>query len=121
MSVYKLVDVVGTSETSLSDAIRGAVERAGQTLDDCEWFEVKEIRGNIKGGQVGEYQVKLDVAFKLHAPDATSRTGTRSSQKTTGTRQARSMEAQTARKGGQNRRSDPARGIKEKSTRKAKK
>src|SRR5207248_3202416 len=68
MSVYKMVEVVGTSGTSLSDAIRGAVERASMTLEDVSWFEVSEIRGQVKDGEVSEYQVKLDVGFLLHAP-----------------------------------------------------
>lgn len=116
MSVYKLIDVVGTSGTSISDAIRGAVERAGQTIDDLQWFEVKEIRGRIDGDEVAEYQVKLDVAFLLHAPEQT--TGKRAgASERTGTRQTRSVAAQTAAKAGKKGRSDLARGVKEKAKR----
>ena len=67
MSVYKMVEVVGTSGTSVSDAIRGAVERAATTLEDLAWFEVKEIRGRVAQGEIAEYQVKLAIGFELHA------------------------------------------------------
>lgn len=116
MSVYKMVEVVGTSGTSVSDAIRGAVERAAVTLEDLQWFEVREIRGRIEGGEIGEYQVKLDVAFLLHAPEReTGDRGTSRQDKPpkTQSRQARSLQAQAiARKGGK-RASGVARSFKE--------
>lgn len=112
MSVYKMVEVVGTSGTSVSDAIQGAVARASATLEDCEWFEVKEIRGRIKDGEVAEYQVKMDIGFLLHAPanDATPAREQAGAPKRT--RQSRSVEAQIAAKGGDRRRTDIARGFK---------
>lgn len=120
MSVYKMVEVVGTSGTSVSDAIRGAVERASTTLEDLEWFEVKEIRGRINEGEIAEYQVKLDIGFLLHAPQ--KETGEKgSARQETGdrlTRQARSTAAQIARKGGQRRKSGIARSFKEQPGRK---
>lgn len=115
MSVYKMVEVVGTSGTSVSDAIRGAVERASVTLEDLEWFEVKEIRGRINEGEIAEYQVKLEIGFLLHAP--TKETGVKgTARQETGdklTRQARSTAAQIARKGGQKRVKGIARSFKE--------
>lgn len=115
MSVYKMVEVVGTSGTSVSDAIRGAVERASTTLEDLEWFEVKEIRGRITEGEIAEYQVKLDIGFLLHAPQ--QETGVKGSARQAGgerlTRQARSVAAQVARKEGQRRKSGIARSFKE--------
>lgn len=112
MSVYKMVEVVGTSGTSVSDAIRGAVARAGSTLEDCEWFEVKEIRGRIKEGEVAEYQVKMDIGFLLHAPaNGATRASEARTQKRT--RQSRSVEAQIAAEDGDRRRTDIARNFKE--------
>ncbi|NMA29102.1 MAG: dodecin domain-containing protein [Burkholderiales bacterium] len=65
MSVYKMTEIVGTSPAGLEKAIQEAVGRASKTLRNVHWFEVKEIRGTVKEGQVGEYQVRLTVGFKL--------------------------------------------------------
>lgn len=65
MAIYKKITLVGTSEESVADAIRGAIKRASATLRNLSWFEVKEIRGRIDGTKVGEFQVVLEVGFKL--------------------------------------------------------
>lgn len=65
MSVYKLTEVVGTSKESFADATRSAIRRASKTLRGTSWFEVKEMRGTIKDGDVDEYQVKVAIGFKL--------------------------------------------------------
>lgn len=63
--VYKVVEVVGTSEQSISTAIENAIARASGTLRHLGWFEVGEIRGNIEDGKVNRYQVTLKVGFTL--------------------------------------------------------
>ncbi|MDK2847943.1 MAG: dodecin [Desulfuromonadales bacterium] len=64
--VYKKVEVIGISPTSIDDAIKAALHRAHNTLERVSWFEVEEVRGHVKDdGEVGEYQVILKVAFKL--------------------------------------------------------
>lgn len=65
MSVYKKVELVGTSKESVEDAINAAVVRASESVHSLGWFEVGEIRGRILGGAVTEYQVVLKVAFKI--------------------------------------------------------
>ncbi|HEX2188462.1 MAG TPA: dodecin [Longimicrobiaceae bacterium] len=65
MSVYKSLELVGTSAQSFDDAARVAVKRAGESMRDMEWMEVVEQRGYIKGGEINEYQVKVRVWFKL--------------------------------------------------------
>jgi flavin-binding protein dodecin len=62
---YKIIELVGISEESFSDAVDDAIERADQTLNDLSWFEVIEQRGSIGEGNVREYQVKVKVAFEL--------------------------------------------------------
>ena len=62
---YKIVELVGSSETSIEDAITGAVSRASETLRALEWFEVVETRGHIADGKVAHLQVTLKVGFKL--------------------------------------------------------
>jgi len=64
-NVYKIVEIVGTSETSISKAIDNAIGKASQTLRNLGWFEVTEMRGNIANGKVNLYQVKLKVGFTL--------------------------------------------------------
>lgn len=62
--VYKVVEIVGTSQESVTKAIDRAVEKAGESLRNLGWFEVMQVRGNLEGGKVA-YQVTLKVGFKL--------------------------------------------------------
>lgn len=64
-NVAKIIEVVGTSEVSIDDAIKGAVEKAAETLDNLQWFEVIETRGNIADQKVERFQVVLKIAFGL--------------------------------------------------------
>ncbi len=65
---YKVIDLVGTSETGVSEAIELAVERAGATLKGLNWFEVQQIRGRIENSRVAEYQVGVRIGFRLLDP-----------------------------------------------------
>ena len=67
--VYRVIQLVGTSEKSISDAIEQAVARASKTLRDLRWFEVVETRGSIEGGRVSQYQVTLKVGFTIGDPN----------------------------------------------------
>ncbi len=62
---YKLIDLVGVSTESIDQAIRNAITRAGQTLKGLDWWTVKEIRGTVQDGSVGQFQVTLQVGFRL--------------------------------------------------------
>ena len=63
-TVFKGVEIVGTSDQSFSHAIEVAVRRARQTLHNLSWFVVKEQRGGLQQGRL-EYQATLCVYFKL--------------------------------------------------------
>ena len=63
--VYKVVELVGSSATSIEDAIQTAIKRAGQTLRNLQWFEVVQTRGHIENGEVKHYQVVLKAGFTL--------------------------------------------------------
>ena len=63
--VYKKVEIVGTAETSIDDAIRNGIERAAKTLKNVDWFEVGEIRGHVDNGKVAHFQVVMKVGFRL--------------------------------------------------------
>ncbi|WP_426411260.1 dodecin [Bradyrhizobium ganzhouense] len=63
--VYKILELVGSSETSIDDAIKNAVSRASKTVREMKWFEVVQTRGHIENGAVRHYQVTLRVGFTL--------------------------------------------------------
>jgi dodecin len=63
-SVYKVVEIVGTSSDSWEKAARTAVERASQTLRDLRVAEVVEQDLVIEKGKVEAYRTKLKVSFK---------------------------------------------------------
>ena len=66
---YKKVEVVGSSTTSIEDAIQNALSECAKSLHHMEWFEVTETRGHIVDGKVGHYQVALKVGFRIAAGD----------------------------------------------------
>ena len=63
--VYKVVELVGSSSTSIEDAINTAVTRASETLRNLRWFEVLQTRGHIEDGKIHHFQVTLRVGFTL--------------------------------------------------------
>lgn len=63
--VYKKIEIVGSSTTSIEDAINNAIDQCSKTVKNLEWFEVQETRGHIENGRVGHYQVVLKVGFRL--------------------------------------------------------
>ena len=65
--IYKILELVGSSDKSIEDAIQNAVGRAKTTIRDMRWFEVVQTRGHIVNGSVHHYQVVLKVGFTLEA------------------------------------------------------
>ena len=63
--VYKVIELAGSSEVSIDDAIQTAISRASQTLKYLRWFEVLQTRGHIEDGRIRHYQVVLKVGFTL--------------------------------------------------------
>ena len=63
--VYKIVEIVGSSATSIEDAVQTAVTRASSTLREIRWFEIVSTRGNVENGRVAHYQVTLRLGFTL--------------------------------------------------------
>jgi dodecin len=64
-SVYKIIELVGTSTESWEKAARTAVERASQSLRDLRIAEVAELDMQITNGKVEAYRAKLKVSFKF--------------------------------------------------------
>lgn len=65
---YKMVTVVGTSPDSYEAAIANALSDATATVRNLSWFEVQEQRGRIVDGKVAEYQIKLQIGFRVEVP-----------------------------------------------------
>lgn len=63
-SVYKVIELVGTSTESWEAAARNAVERAGRTLRDLRIAEVVQMDLQIEGGQIRAYRTKLKLSFR---------------------------------------------------------
>lgn len=63
--VYRVIELVGTSELSIDDAVRSAVARAHRTLRNLRWFEVVRSSGHIEAGEVRHFQVTLKVGFTM--------------------------------------------------------
>jgi flavin-binding protein dodecin len=62
---YKMLQLVGTSEKSFAEAVKVAVAEASKTVRHMDWFEVVEERGRIEDGKVVEFQVKIQIGFKV--------------------------------------------------------
>jgi flavin-binding protein dodecin len=63
--VYKVVELAGSSPSSIEDAIQTAIRRADQSLRNLRWFEVVQTRGQVENGEVQYYQVVLKAGFTL--------------------------------------------------------
>ena len=63
-SVYKVIELVGTSSESWEKAAAAAIERAGQSLRNMRIAEVAELDVQIKDGKIETYRTKVKVSFK---------------------------------------------------------
>ena len=64
--VYKLIELTGTSTTSIEEAVNTAIKRAHKTIKKLCWFQVVETRGNIEKGKVHHWQVTIKVGFAVN-------------------------------------------------------
>jgi flavin-binding protein dodecin len=63
-SVYKIIELVGTSEVSWEDAAKTAVETAGKSLRDLRIAEVTKLDMKMENGKVTAYRVRVNISFK---------------------------------------------------------
>lgn len=63
--VYKKIELVGSSRSSIEEAVANALARAEKTIRNMRWFEVTETRGHIENGKIDHWQVTLKVGFTL--------------------------------------------------------
>ncbi len=62
---YRITEIVGTSPESIEAAIRNGVARASKTLRHVDWFEMTEVRGQVKDGEIEHFQVGIKLGFRL--------------------------------------------------------
>ena len=63
--VYKKLELVGSSTTSIEDAVQNALARADKTIRNMRWFEVTETRGHNEDNRINHWQVTVKVGFTL--------------------------------------------------------
>jgi len=68
-SIYKIIEVVGTSKTSWEDAAKNAVETAGKSLEDLRIAEIVKLDMTIDKGKVIAYRTRVNISFKYRAED----------------------------------------------------
>ena len=62
---YGISEIVGSSESSIDDAIQGAIARANRTMRNLDWFEVTNVRGHLVEGAIAHYQVTIKLGFRI--------------------------------------------------------
>lgn len=68
-SVYKIIEVVGSSDSSWEDAAKNAVETAGKTLRDLRIAEVVSFDMKVEKGKVVAFRVRVKISFKYQGTD----------------------------------------------------
>ena len=63
--IYKHIHLTGSSTESIEAAVQAALAKASKTLNNINWFKVIETRGHVVNGQVGHWQVTIEVGFRL--------------------------------------------------------
>lgn len=69
MSVYKMIEVVGTSKVSWEDAARVAIETAGESLRDLRVAEITKLDVRLDDGEIVEYRARVMISFKFEGID----------------------------------------------------
>jgi len=68
-NTYKVIELVGTSDVGVTEAIKTAVDKAAETLKGLDWFEVQQIRGHIDSQKIQWFQVDLKIGFRVMSGD----------------------------------------------------
>ena len=69
-SVYKIIELIGTSETSWEEAAKNAVEMACTTLHDLRIVEISKLDMHIEDGQIVAYRARVNVSFRYDPKEA---------------------------------------------------
>lgn len=65
-SIYKIIELIGTSKVSWEDAAKNAVETAGKTLEDLRIAEISKLDMRVENGKVAEYRARVNLSFKYY-------------------------------------------------------
>ena len=65
-SIYKIIELVGTSTTSWEDAARSAVETASKTLKDLRIAEISKLDMTVEEGKITNFRARVNISFKYH-------------------------------------------------------
>jgi len=63
--VYKSIELTGSSQKSVEDAVQTAISKAAETVRNMRWFEVTSTRGYLEEGKVAYWQVTLKIGFTM--------------------------------------------------------
>ncbi len=63
--VYKMIELTGSSDKGIEEAVQNAVAKAGQTVRNMRWFQVIDTRGHIDNNQVQHWQVTIKIGFTM--------------------------------------------------------
>ena len=63
--VYKLIELTGSSTTTIEDAVENAIAKAAKTMRNMHWFQIIDTRGHIDAGKIAHWQVTLKIGFTL--------------------------------------------------------
>jgi dodecin len=66
--IYRVIELVGSSQASIEDAVKSAIDRANATIRNLRWFEIVRTSGQIDSGKVKHFQVTLKVGFTMEGP-----------------------------------------------------
>ncbi len=62
---YKHIELTGSSDKGIEEAVQNALAKASETIDNLRWFEVTDTRGHIEDGRIAHWQVTIKVGFTL--------------------------------------------------------
>ena len=68
-STYKIIELVGTNDTSWEEAVKTAIETAGKSLRDLRIAEITKLDVTIENGKITSYRARVNVSFKYHKGD----------------------------------------------------
>jgi len=63
--IYKKIEIVGSSETSIEDAVKNAVEKAAESVRNIRWVEIVETRCHVESQKIAYWQVTVKIGFTL--------------------------------------------------------
>jgi hypothetical protein len=63
--IYKKVEITGSSNIGMQQAIENAISKAAESIDNMRWFEVIETRGHIENNKIAHWQVTVKIGFTL--------------------------------------------------------